>query len=57
MELEIKNLRTASEFCPSCGNLIEMPLFSDKISCFRCDFVCSALEYKCAPIVSRIEFT
>lgn len=56
-EIEVRNLNTASEFCPQCGNMIEMPLYSDKVHCGKCDFVCSALEYKCAPIVSRIDFS
>ncbi|KAL4427500.1 hypothetical protein ABPG74_015203 [Tetrahymena malaccensis] len=56
MEIDIKNLNTASEFCPQCGNMIEMPLYSDKVECSKCEFICSVLEYKCAPIVSRIEF-
>ena len=34
----ISNLKSAADFCPLCGYLIELPLVEDDVSCNRCDF-------------------
>ncbi|EGR33565.1 RNA polymerase i subunit, putative [Ichthyophthirius multifiliis] len=57
IKIEVKNFNTASEFCPQCGYLIEMPIYSDKVECNKCEFICSVLEYKCPPIISKIQFS
>jgi len=38
-----QNLKSASDFCPECGNILELPLYGDHIECNFCDYKCHIL--------------
>ena len=38
------NLKAASDFCPECGNILELPLYTDFIECASCDYKCHILS-------------
>ncbi len=46
-----------SDFCPDCGNIVDMPKHGDVIECNKCKGKFSILDYPCKPVVSRIELT
>ena len=37
------NLKAASDFCPECGNILELPLYTDYIECLSCNYKCHIL--------------
>lgn len=38
LEVLPQNLKSASDFCPECGNILELPLYGDDIECNFCEY-------------------
>ena len=38
-----QNLKSAADFCPECGNILELPLYDDYIECNFCNYRCHIL--------------
>ena len=36
--IQVENLGTATDFCPLCGNILELPEVSDVVHCNRCNY-------------------
>ena len=39
---DFKNLKTTTDFCPDCGNLLDLPIYTDFIECHNCNYKCHA---------------
>ncbi len=51
------NLKSASDFCPECGNILELPLYDDFIECNSCNYKCHILGFlssKIPPLKNNI---
>ena len=45
-----------SDFCPHCGNLLDLPLYGNYIECTNCDSKMNILDFIPKPIVTVIEY-
>ncbi len=48
---EFKKLKTSADFCLECGDLLNLPIYSDKLECSKCGFKIHLLGFHRIPFL------